>query len=127
MSLEPSILKSTKQILGVGDADDSFDLDIMMHINGAFSALEQLGPGPVGGYRIEDDSGEWDDFDADIRSQSMIKTFVFLYVGLLFDPPTIGYLVTAKEKQLAELTWRISTRWEATGWTDPDPEVDSDE
>lgn len=127
MSLEPSILKSTKQILGVDVDDTSFDLDISMFINGAFSTLEQLGPGPVGGYRIDGDSGVWDDFEVDIRSQSMIQNFVFLYVGLMFDPPTVGYLVTAKQKQLDELTYRINTRWEATGWTDPDPEEEDDE
>ena len=45
--MEQSILKSTKNILGIADDYDVFDLQIMTHINSAFSTLTQLGVGPA--------------------------------------------------------------------------------
>lgn len=38
-----SILSSVKKLIGVIDEDESFDLDIMLNINAAFSTLFQLG------------------------------------------------------------------------------------
>jgi hypothetical protein len=52
--LSTSILTSTKKILGVSADDTVFDLDIITHINSAFSTLCQLGIGPATGFMIED-------------------------------------------------------------------------
>ena len=41
--MEASILVSTKEILGLDADDDAFDLDIITHINTAFSVLYQMG------------------------------------------------------------------------------------
>ena len=38
-----SILSSVKKLIGIIDEDESFDLDIMLNINAAFSTLFQLG------------------------------------------------------------------------------------
>ena len=54
--MEQSILKSTKKILGIAEDYTVFDLDIITHINSAFSTLTQLGVGPVEGFIIEDDT-----------------------------------------------------------------------
>jgi len=121
--MEQSILKSTKQVLHIAPDDPSFDLDVMTHINSAFSTLSDLGLGPVGGFVIEDDTANWSDFVADTEKiqQSRIKTFVFLHTRLLFDPPSAGYLLDAANKQLEEALVRLSINRENKDWVDPNP------
>ncbi len=122
--MEQSILKSTRKVLQIGPDDESFDLDILMHVNSAFSTLTDLGVGPEEGFVIEDDSVEWTDYLSDnLPTLSKIKTFVFLQTRILFDPPTTSFLLDAFKEQIAEAVWRINTRREETGWTDPDPPV----
>jgi hypothetical protein len=53
-----------------------------------------------------------------------IKTFVYLSCRLLFDPPTTPFALTAAEKQLEELTWRLSVNREGDEWVDPNPSLD---
>jgi hypothetical protein len=122
--MEPSILKSTKKILGIGPDDTSFDLDIITHINSEFSTLTDLGVGPEGGFAIEDETAEWESYLADdLVKLSKVKECVYLRVRLLFDPPTASYLLDAVKEQLREAEWRLSTNREATEWVDPDPPV----
>lgn len=118
-----SILNSTKKILGLDEDFTAFDLDVTTHINSAFATLNQLGIGPEDGYAIEDASATWVAFfGANLRYNS-IKTYVFLSVKLVFDPPSSGYAVTAAKEQKQELEWRLNVVREQTEWIDPDPEV----
>lgn len=120
--MEQSILRSTKKVLGVGLDDDSFDLDIMTHINGALSVLHQLGIGPANGVFIEDDTTEWDDLlPLDDPQLHLIKTCVYLRVRMVFDPPATTYLLNAVQKQIEEHESRLSIMRESTQWVDPDP------
>lgn len=41
--LSDSILSSVKKLIGISEEDESFDVDIMLHINAASSILFQLG------------------------------------------------------------------------------------
>lgn len=117
--MEESILISTKKVLGVGPDDDTFDLDIITHINSVFFTLQQLGLGPEEGFVIEDDEAQWDDFEADPGISAQVKTLMYLKVRMLFDPPQTSYLIGAFEKQIDEHVWRISVRREETGWSPP--------
>lgn len=121
--METSILNSTKKILGIADDYTVFDVDIITHINTAFSILAQLGVGPAEGFMIEDDSAEWDDFIGGDPQYNAVKTYVYLKVRQLFDPPTTSYLITAFNEQVRELEWRINAYREETAWIDPDPPV----
>jgi hypothetical protein len=121
--MELSILTSTKKILGIAEDYTVFDLDIITHINTAFSTLTQLGVGPEEGFMIEDASTEWDDFIVDDLQYNAVKSYVFLKVRQLFDPPTTSYLIAAFEKQIQELEWRLNVHREETGWIDPEVEV----
>ena len=104
-----SILDSTKKILGLDASYTPFDLDIITHINGTFSVLEQLGIGPVGGFVIEDETPTWDDYEVPPNQRSLVRTYVFLKVRLLFDPPTTSYLIEAMERQVKEHEWRLNS------------------
>lgn len=119
--MEQSILISTKKILGISEDYTVFDLDIITHINSAFSTLTQLGVGPAAGFMIQDDQELWTDFIVDDLQYNSVKSYVFLKVRQLFDPPTTSYLISAVERQITELEWRLNVHREETGWTDPDP------
>jgi len=136
--MEQSILISTKKILGIDKDYTVFDLDIITHINTAFSTLTQLGVGPANGFMIEDDTAVWSDFipdypagaappSGDDLQYNSVKTYVFLKVRQLFDPPSTSYLITAVEKQIQELEWRLNVHREEDGWVDPNPPLYRDE
>lgn len=120
--MEESILRATKKVLGIGLDDDSFDLDVITHINSAFSNLHQLGIGPIDGFAIDDEEAEWADFGiSSTPTLSLLKTCIYLRVRLLFDPPTTSYLLSATQQQVQEHEWRLSVLRESTDWVDPDP------
>jgi hypothetical protein len=119
--MEPSILTSTKKILGIAEDYTVFDLDVITHINTAFSTLTQLGIGPADGFMIEDDTATWEQFTANDAQYNSVKTYVFLRVRQLFDPPGTSYLIAAFDAQVKELEWRMNVHREETGWVDPDP------
>lgn len=121
--MEQSILISTKKILGIAEDYTVFDLDIITHINSAFSTLTQLGVGPAVGFMIEDDAAVWADFIEDDLQYNSVKSYVFLRVRQLFDPPSTSYLISAVERQISELEWRLNVHREETGWVDPDPDL----
>jgi hypothetical protein len=106
--MEDSILISTKKILGVPEEYTVFDLDIITHINAAFSVLTQLGLGPEIGFMIEDDTALWSEFTSNISALNLIRTYVFLKVKLLFDPPTTSFLIDATNRQIEQYEWRLN-------------------
>lgn len=113
--METSILTSTKKVLGLAPDYTAFDEDVIMYINSAFGTLFQLGVGPTDAFVIEDDTTTWADFvtaeatvPVSVGQLSLIRTYIFLKVGMLFDPPGTSYLIEAKNKQIAEYEWRLS-------------------
>ena len=106
--MDESILNSVKKILGIASDYDAFDTDIIIHINSVFSTLNQLGLGPDEGFMIEDDSAVWGDFLLDDMRFNAVKTYVYLKVRILFDPPTSGFVLTALQEQSKELEWRLN-------------------
>lgn len=103
-----SILDSVKQVLGLEPSYTAFDQDVIMHINSAFSTLEQLGIGPPGGFSIVDDTAVWEDFIGVDNRYNAVKSYVYLRVRLLFDPPSMSFVIAAMEKQIQELEWRLN-------------------
>lgn len=103
-----SILTSIKKLLGITEEYDHFDPDIIMHINSVFSVLTQLGVGPASGFSISDKTAVWSDFvDSDSRLE-MLKSYMYLKVKLLFDPPLGTASIEAINRQISELEWRIN-------------------
>lgn len=109
--MEDSILKTVKEILGVADDYTIFDLTIITHINGVFSILTQLGIGGDTLLYIEDESVNWADLFSD-SDLNLIRSYVYLKVRMLFDPPTTSFLLDAMNKQISEFESRISTQRE---------------
>ena len=119
-----SILTSTKKILGIEEDYIAFDPDIITHINSVFATLEQLGIGPQDGYMIEDKIAVWPDYLSNNFRLNAIKTYIYLRVRLLFDPPATSYHINALNEQIKELEWRLNTNREGVSWVDPTPVVE---
>lgn len=112
MEENKSILTSIKKLLGITEEYTHFDSDLVMHINSVFSILTQLGMGPSIGFMIENEENTWDEFVPEERGLELVKSYVYLKVKLLFDPPTSSALSEATNKMVDELEWRIFTNIE---------------
>ena len=116
-----SILNSTKKILGLTEDDTSFDLDILLHINSVLAILTQVGIGPEEGFTIEDSTPTWEAFVGTDKQLSLVKTYVYLKVRLVFDPPTTSFAIESFNEQVRELEWRLNVHREGESWTSPFP------
>lgn len=103
-----SILTSIKKLLGIEEEYTQFDADIIMHINTVFLNLTQLGVGPDEGFFIEDNTAIWEDFIGDSSQLQAVKTYVYLKVKLLFDPPLSSSVTESMNRMIAELEWRLN-------------------
>lgn len=103
-----SILTSIKKLLGITEEYEHFDADIIMHINSVFMTLTQLGVGPEEGFIIEDDTAIWTDFIPNPIKLQAVKSYIYLKVKLLFDPPTSSAVMEAYNRQISEFEWRLN-------------------
>lgn len=104
-----SILTSIKKLLGIEAAYTQFDTDIIIHINTVLMVLTQLGVGPQDGFSIKDDSATWENFIPGIPYEAA-KSYVYLKVKLLFDPPLGTAVIDAINRQISELEWRLQVQ-----------------
>lgn len=108
-----SILNSVKKLLGITSEYTAFDVDITMHINSVFMILNQLGIGPENGFSILDDTAVWTDFLPETdRNFEPIKSYIYLKVKLLFDPPSSSIVTESINRMISELEWRMTTQAE---------------
>jgi hypothetical protein len=101
-----SILVGLKKALGIDAVYDAFDPDIIMFANGVFSTLNQLGVGPTEGFELEDDSATWDQYFGDTKVMNGVKTYLYLKVRMIFDPPPAN-VMASMERQASEFEWRL--------------------
>lgn len=113
--MENSILISIKKLLGIEEIYNHFDLDLIIHINSAFFNLNQLGVGPISGFKIEDVLAKWSDFVGERFDLESVKSYIYLKTRLVFDPPQMGYLVDAIKDQIKELEWRLNIQTDGKG------------
>lgn len=107
--MNESILQSIKKLLGIDEEYDHFDPDIIMHINTALSVLTQLGVGPENGFFISDESATWNDFLGDeVNKFEGVKTYVYVKVRMVFDPPTSSAAADSFNRTINELEWRLN-------------------
>lgn len=105
--MEDSILVSIKKLLGIDEAYTPFDTDVIIHINTYLGVLNELGIG-VEGFTVTDASQTWDEFLAGSKvSLNEAKTYLYLRVRQVFDPPESSALGAAIDKQIEELGWRM--------------------
>ena len=114
--LEEKILSSIKKLLGLNDGVTVFDTDIVIHINTVFANLTQMGVGPQDdegkniGFKISTGNEVWGDFTENDILIENVKTYVYIKVKMVFDPPTSSALIDAYNAQAKELEWRLYTQ-----------------
>lgn len=102
-----SILQSVRTMV-LGNTDDTeFDTDLIIHINSVFSVLYQLGVGPDNGFKITGASETWEQYLSNETALDLVKTYMFLKIRLIFDPPT-GSVLNSYDAQVKELEWRLN-------------------
>jgi len=119
---EKGILSLTKKSLSMAEEYDVFDDQIIMHINSVFADLTQLGVGPVDGFEIEDDTAKWSDFLGTDKRLNGAKSYMYLRVRRLFDPPQVGFVLTAMDAEIEKWEWRLNVAVDTqplTTTTDP--------
>lgn len=111
-----SVLNSMKKALNIPLSVESFDAELILHINGIFSKLQQIGVLSSHTFSIDDENDTWSDFmngillpeglEDDRDALNMVRTYMYLELRLVFDPPSAS-LLTAMEKKRDELEWRL--------------------
>lgn len=110
-----SILTSIKKLLGIEESYEHFDPDIIMHINSVLMVLTQLGVGPPEGFSISNKSETWADFlGEDSAKLDGVKTYVYMKVRLVFDPPTTAALIDSMNRLVNEFEWRLNVMAETS-------------
>lgn len=106
-----SILTSVKNLIGgIAEDDESFDDQIIPHINTVLADLIQLGVGPSDGFIIEDKCSTWTDF---LPYEKLVKligieTYVGMRVQLIFDPPNSSAVIESMQRQIDKFEWRLN-------------------
>ena len=109
-----SILTSIKKLLGITEDYEHFDQDLIIHINSVLSVLTQLGVGPSEGFSIEDENATWNDFIPEDKRLSSIRSYVYMKVKLLFDPPLSSSVMESMNRMISEFEWRLNVAAEPT-------------
>ena len=108
-----SILTSIKKLLGIPEDYEHYDADIIMHINSVFMILNQLGVGPSNGFSITDKTAVWSNFISDNDNLEAVKSYVYMKVRLLFDPPLSSAVMDCINKVISEMEWRLNVAAES--------------
>lgn len=111
-TVNSSILLSVKKMLGPSADYDIFDPELIIHINSVFGTLHQLGVGPEEKFVITGDSELWSDFLTEGEEIEEVKSYMYLRVRLLFDPPSSSFVLSSFKEQLKELEWRLQCKAE---------------
>ena len=106
--MNDSILTSIKKLLGIDEFYEAFDPDIIMHINSVFTILNQMGIGTKEVFSIHDKFATWSDFITPGSTAESVKTYIYMKVRMVFDPPTSSILADALKSQIAEYEWRLN-------------------
>lgn len=110
--MNESILTSIKKLLGITEEYTHFDADLIIHINTVFMTLHQMGVGPTEGFKITDESDVWDDFVEEDDNMEAVKSYIYLKVKMIFDPPQGGAVAEAYKQSISELEWRLNFQHE---------------
>lgn len=113
MNNTDSILDSIKKLLGLSSDVTAFDQDIIIHINTVFGILNQIGCGPSDGFLIEGDELKWSDYIGESTKLEFVKSYIYLKVKKIFDPPSSSSVMDSMNRTIDELEWRIKLESES--------------
>ena len=106
--MEGPILSSVKELLGISYEDESFDFEILMHINATLAILFQMGVEEAGDTPVIDITTTWRELFGDRTDLEMVKTYIYFKVKSMFDPPTNSAGLESLNRVMKEFEWRIN-------------------
>lgn len=106
--MDESILTTIKALLGLNEDYGAFDGEIIVFINTSLLSLRQIGLSSAEGFSVNDETETWAGLLGDTVDFDAVKSYMYIKVRLLFDPPSSSYVLDAFTKQLAELEFRIN-------------------
>ena len=107
-----SILNSVKKLLGIEEEYTHFDPDIILNINSVLMFINQLGIGPDDPLLITGKTETWSDLLGTVVNLEAVKTYLYLKVRLLFDPPTSSFVLESLDRQISMFEWRLNVQAE---------------
>jgi len=109
MDVTESILTSIKKLVGITEADESFDADLIMDINAVFVILNQLGVGPSG-FSISGKQETWSDYLPNNQEiLGLVKSYMHKKVQLMFDTSTMtSSMIEVINRLISEDEWRLN-------------------
>jgi len=108
-----SILDTIKKMLNIDTGLYAFDTEIIVHINSALMTLNQLGVGPDACYSITGSNETWSDFLGVSPDFEAVKSYIYLKVKMVFDPPPSSYALDALKRQADDYEWRLNIQAES--------------
>lgn len=108
MNENDSILDTIMKMLGPEGDYEHFGTDIIVHINSAFERLCDMGVGPDVPFHIESNAEPWSAFVTTTPMRRVIR-YVFIYVKLIFDPPSSSYVAQLYKDELDKLEWTLNS------------------
>ena len=94
-------------MLGLAADYTPFDADIIVLINSAMMVLQQIGVGPNNGLKVTGPNETWGDFIPAEKMMDGAKTYIYLSVKVVFDPPGNSFVMDAMKSLKEELEWRL--------------------
>lgn len=121
--MQDTILTTIKLMLGLDPNYNPFDTEVVVHINSALNVLYQLGLSnhPL----VINQSTTWGDLFGSRTDLEAVKTWIYLKVKILFDPPTSATVLEAFQREVKELEWRINVELDPPENNPLIPEVNS--
>lgn len=115
MSTSSSILNDIKKMLGLDAEYTPFDTDVIILINNSMMVLQQYGVGPKQGFTLTGSEQTWADFfaESDGKMLESVKTYIYLKVKMVFDPPATSFVMDAFKSTCDELEWRLKEQMES--------------
>lgn len=110
-----SILNHIKKLLGMSDDYTYFDVDIITHINSALWRLRQLGVKDETHFKITNAKETWSKLFGNLDDEDLeaVKTYIYLKVKVVFDPPTSSFVLESMKQQIAEYEWCLNVEAES--------------
>lgn len=108
--MDGSILTDIKKFLGIDEEYEHFDNDIVVNINTFIRILYRAGIGKKDFY-ITDKTALWSDFlGDDLVLFHDVKTYLYLRVRLIFDPPASSTVASSYKETIDELIWHLNVQ-----------------
>lgn len=102
-----SILGTIKKMLGIPEEYNIYDTDLIININENLNVLYQIGLGEKP-FAIRGSSETWTDLLGDSLNLETVKSYIYLRVKQIFDPPSSSAMNEAMNNRIKELESRIS-------------------